>query len=256
MRKKLNKRIRKIIIFFIILISWELVSRFTIYPKSLFPSVIDIIKELIKSFSKGRLLDSVFYSLIILFKGLIITFIIAFVLVTLSELFILINDILEIFITIAHPLPGIAIIPLVILWIGIGEKAILFIIIHAMLWPVVINLKSGIKSINKSYLKLSEAFNFSIYKKVLHIYFMGIIPNLVSGLEIAWARGWRALISSEMVFGVVGSSTGLGWYIFEQRVYMNTPGLYAGLLVIIILGFLIENLVFEKIKLKTIKRWG
>ena len=125
-----------------------------------------------------------------------------------------------------------------------------------MLWPVIINLKSGIQSIPKIYMDLSEVFNFSKIEKIKHIYFMGILPHIFSGLKIAWARGWRALISSEMVFGVVGSSSGLGWYIFEQRVFMNTPGLYGGLVIIIILGLLVEGIVFRKLENVYLGKWS
>jgi NitT/TauT family transport system permease protein len=176
--------------------------------------------------------------------------------VLLSEISVIFNDFLEIMISVAHPLPGIAIIPLVILWIGIGEKAILFIIIHAMIWPVIINLKSGIQSIPEIYIDLSEVYNFSKADKIKHIYLMGILPHIFSGLKIAWARGWRALISSEMVFGVVGTSSGLGWYIFKQRVFMNTGGLYGGLVIIIILGLLVEGIVFQKLENTYIGKWS
>jgi NitT/TauT family transport system permease protein len=250
------EKLRKIIIFLILIIIWEVVAKLGVYPKTIFPAVSDVILELISAFTEKALLNTVIYSILILLKGIILTFIISFCLVLLSELNVWINDLLELFIIIMHPLPGIAIMPLVILWIGIGENAILFIILHAMLWPVIINLKSGINSINDSYIKMGKAFNFSFYKKLKHIYFMNLIPDLISGLKIAWARGWRALISSEMVFGVVGSTTGLGWYIFEQRVYMNTKGLYAGLFIIIILGFLVESLVFKTLEKNTLEKWG
>lgn len=234
---------------------WEGIYHLNIYPKTLFPSLTEITYEIIKGIKDLSIIYSVQYSLVLLFKGIVLTFILAFISVLLSEISNLFNDFLEMLISIAHPLPGIAIIPLVILWIGIGEKAILFIIIHAMLWPVIINLKSGIQSIPKTYMDLSKVFNFSKIEKIKHIYIMGILPHIFSGLKIAWARGWRALISSEMVFGVVGSASGLGWYIFKQRVFMNTPGLYGGLVIIIILGLVIEGLLFNKLENKIIGKW-
>ena len=234
---------------------WEGIYHLNIYPKTLFPSLTEITYEIVKGIKDLSIIHSVQYSLVLLFKGIVLTFILAFISVLLSEISNLFNDFLEMLISIAHPLPGIAIIPLVILWIGIGEKAILFIIIHAMLWPVIINLKSGIQSIPKTYIDLSTVFNLSKTEKIKHIYIMGILPHIFSGLKIAWARGWRALISSEMVFGVVGSASGLGWYIFKQRVFMNTPGLYGGLVIIIILGLVIEGLLFNKLENRMIGKW-
>lgn len=256
MRETLNKNYRKIFIIILIIFLWEGIYNLNIYPQTLFPSLTEIIYEIVKGFRDFSIILSIQYSLTLLFKGIVLTFLLAFISVLLSEISIIFNDFLEMMISIAHPLPGIAIIPLVILWIGIGEKAILFIIIHAMLWPVIINLKSGIQSIPKIYMDLSEVFNFSRVDKIKHIYFMGILPHIFSGLKIAWARGWRALISSEMVFGVVGSSSGLGWYIFKQRVFMNTPGLYGGLVIIIILGLLVEGILFKKLENLYIGKWS
>jgi len=256
MRETLNKNYRKIFIIILIIFLWEGIYYLNIYPQTLFPSLTEIIYEIVKGFRDFSIILSIQYSLTLLFKGIVLTFLLAFISVLLSEVSIIFNDFLEMLISIAHPLPGIAIIPLVILWIGIGEKAILFIIIHAMLWPVIINLKSGIQSIPKIYMDLSEVFNFSRVDKIKHIYFMGILPHIFSGLKIAWARGWRALISSEMVFGVVGSSSGLGWYIFKQRVFMNTPGLYGGLVIIIILGLLVEGILFKKLENIYIGKWS
>lgn len=250
---KINKN--KIIIGLAVVIIWQLISSMNIYSKALFPGIIEILKAIIDGFISGDLLNSIGYSFYILIKGIVLTLIIAIVLVIGSHKSVFFNDVVEFLITIAHPLPGIAIIPLVILWIGLGENAILFIIIHSMVWPMVLNLKEGVNSINTIYLDVSQVFNFTTIQKLKDIYFMGILPNLITGLKIAWSRGWRALISSEMIFGVIGSSSGLGWYIFEQRVYMNTPGLYGGLFIIIILGLLVESLFFHSLEQQTIKQW-
>ena len=69
----------------------------------------------------------------------------------------------------------------------------------------------------------------------------------MTGLQISWSRGWRALISVEMIFGMVGNQTGLGWLIYERRMYMDTAGLIAGLIAIAICGILFETL-FLKVK--------
>jgi len=59
-----------------------------------------------------------------------------------------------------------------------------------------------------------------------------------------------------MIFGATGGKGGIGWYIFNKRVFMDTPGLFAGLIVIIIIGILVEDLAFGKLEETTIKKWG
>ena len=85
---------------------------------------------------------------------------------------------------------------------------------------------------------------------------MHALPHLLSGVKIAFARSWRALIGAEMVFGAMGTTGGIGWYIFKQRTFMNTSGLFAGILTVILVGILVESALFRLIEKKTIEKWG
>ncbi len=138
--------------------------------------------------------------------------------------------------SIAHPLPGIALLPLVILFFGTGTASILMIVIHAVLWPMVINFNAGFSSVKQTYIDLGRNYEYGRMGIIRHILIPSSWVYVVAGLRIAWARSWRAVISAEMVFGVIGAYGGLGWYIFNKRVFMDTPGMYAGLLVLIIIG--------------------
>ena len=241
------------IIFFIFL--WEIINYLNIYPKALFPSFLEIIKKILDDLSNNDLLKSINYSLILLFKSISLSLIFSFILVFLSKVSKYFESLVELLILIFDPLPSIAIIPLVILWIGLGQRAIIFIIIHATLWPLVINMLNGLKNLNPRLIDIGDVFEFSLLDKIINIYFFGLLSDIISGLKIAWARGWRALISSEMVFGVLGSSSGLGWYIFERRVYMDTKGLYGGLIIVVIIGLIFEKYGFNTLKSLTVNKW-
>ena len=75
-------------------------------------------------------------------------------------------------------------------------------------------------------------------------------------MKIGWARAWRALISAEMVFGAVGSKGGIGWYLLNQRTFMDTSGLFAGIILVILIGIFVEDVVFGAIESRTLKKWG
>ena len=81
------------------------------------------------------------------------------------------------------------------------------------------------------------------------------IPQIISGLKIAWARAWRALISAEMLFGITSGKGGLGWYIYDRRIFMDTPGMYAGLMVLVLIGLIFESLIFNGLEKMTSRRW-
>lgn len=126
---------------------------------------------------------------------------------------------LRILSSILHPIPGIALLPLAILWFGIGEFSIIFVIIHSVLWPMLLNAYSGFKNIDKTQLDVAKNLGLNKTQIVLKVMIPSAFTELITGLKISWARAWRALISGEMVFGVSGASGGLGWFIYEKGFY-------------------------------------
>ena len=146
-----------------------------------------------------------------------------------------------------HPLPGIALLPLIILWIGTGTGAVFFILIHSILWPLTTNLLMGFDQIPEIYLMVGRNYRLSRRKIFFHIQLPAAAPHLLAGWRIGWARGWRALISAEMIFGAVGRSGGVGWFIFQKRVFMDTPGIFAGLAAVLTVGLVVEGLLFSRL---------
>src|SRR5690606_13354885 len=91
---------------------------------------------------------------------------------------------------------------------------------------------------------------------ILKILIPAAFPSILTGLKIGWAFAWRTLIAAELVFGVSSGSGGLGWFIFENKNMLDIPKVFAGLLTVIIIGLVVENLVFRTIERLTIQRWG
>jgi NitT/TauT family transport system permease protein len=81
-------------------------------------------------------------------------------------------------------------------------------------------------------------------------------PSILTGLKIGWAFAWRTLIAAELVFGVSSGSGGLGWFIYENKNQLEIPSVFAGLLTVIIIGLVVENVVFRSIEARTVHRWG
>ena len=81
-------------------------------------------------------------------------------------------------------------------------------------------------------------------------------PSILTGLKVGWAFAWRTQIAAELVFGASSGQGGLGWYIFQNRNELYTDKVFAGLAVVILIGLLVENLVFSLIERVTVKRWG
>ena len=81
-------------------------------------------------------------------------------------------------------------------------------------------------------------------------------PSILTGLKVGWAFAWRTLIAAELVFGVSSGSGGLGWFIFENKNQLEIPAVFAGLFSVILIGLLVENLVFRTVENRTVRRWG
>ncbi|MGB7604700.1 MAG: ABC transporter permease subunit [Lutisporaceae bacterium] len=249
-------KINKLVWILILLVVWQAVTVSGIVSPLIFPSLGMIFKAMVSSIMAGELLQQTVFSIIIIFEGLIIGALLALIFAIASRTSETLNSLVETLITLAHPLPGIALLPIIILWLGTGRSSIIFIIVHSVLWPLLLNLITGFKTTPKVYSDVGRNIGLKGLMLFKDIYIPASLPYLLSGFKIAWARAWRALISAEMVFGAVGGKGGLGWYIFKQRVFMDTAGMFAALFLIMLIGILVEEVFFNKVEALTIRRWG
>src|SRR3712207_2443809 len=81
-------------------------------------------------------------------------------------------------------------------------------------------------------------------------------PSILAGLKIGWAFAWRTLIAAELVFGVASGKGGLGWFIFQNRNELYIDKVFAGLAMVIVIGLVIENVVFRWVEANTVRKWG
>ena len=242
---------------FSILFVWELTARLCAVSPLLLPPVSEVIASLGTDLGSGVLVGRIAFSLLIIFQG-----------VGLGALGALLLSAavwsggrsvarsIDSAVAFLHPLPGIALLPLVILWAGTGRTAVLLIIVHSVIWPLTTNLTGGIRAVPEHLYDVSRNYRLGHLQMMRHLILPSTLPYLIAGLRIGWARAWRALIAAEMVFGAAGGSGGLGWYLFQQRVFMDTRGMFAGILIIMIIGVLFEELLFESLERGTVRKWG
>lgn len=239
-----------------LLLLWEAGVKLSNVSPLLFPSVEAVIETLFYDLFYGDLLQQTLSSLGVICTGMIIAAILAVIFSLFALLHPFAEGLVDTITTIAHPLPGLALLPLIIIWFGTGNQAIIAIIVHSALWPLLLNLLTGFTSTPAIYTDIGKNLSMSNASITLEIRLRYALPYLISGLKIGWARAWRAFISAEMVFGAVGKKGGLGFYILSQRTFMDTAGLFAGIIIVVIIGILVEDLLFSLIEKKTIQKWG
>ncbi|MDR2123982.1 MAG: ABC transporter permease subunit [Desulfovibrio sp.] len=153
-------------------------------------------------------------------------------------------------------LPAIALLPLALLWFGLGYPSIMFVIVHSVTWPMTLNIYSGFTGVSGTLRMVGKNYELSPPAFLFRILIPAALPQILTGLRVGWAFSWRTLIASELVFGVSSGSGGIGWFIYEKKNQLDIASVFAGLITIIIIGLLVENLLFNTLEAKTIRRWG
>ena len=166
------------------------------------------------------------------------------------------TDFLETLTSMFNPLPAIALLPLALIWFGLGTGSLVFVLIHSVLWAVALNTHSGFLSVSNTLRMVGRNYGLSGPSYVGRILIPAAFPSILTGLKIGWAFAWRTLIAAELVFGVSSGSGGLGWFIYENKNQLEIPSVFAGLFSVILIGLFVENVIFRNIELRTVRRWG
>ena len=235
---------------------WELVRLILSPPGALMPPTGRIVKALWEGLLVGSLLGQLLLSLGYILIALGLAAFLSLSLVATTRLAPGLRGALTSVTSLLHPLPGVALLPVVILWAGVGPVATVTVVVHSVLWPLVTNLLSGVEAIPEVHRLVGKNLGLSRRELFFRIELPGSMPSVLAGGRVAWSRGWRAFISAEMIFGAVAGEGGLGWYLFNRRVFMDSAGLFAGLIVVMLVGTLVENWLFAAVERRTVRRWG
>jgi NitT/TauT family transport system permease protein len=247
--------LRKGVILLALAVIWELAARYT-DNDLLLPGFLQTTKALVEGLWSGELPAKVAVSLMVLIKGYVVGIVLAFALTTLAVSTQIGRDLLGTLTAMFNPLPAIALLPLALLWFGLGDNSIIFVLVHSVLWTMALNTYTGFLGVSETLRMAGRNYGLKGMRFVLLILIPAALPSILSGLKIGWAFAWRTLIAAELVFGATSGKGGLGWYIFQNRNELYTDKVFAGLAVVILIGLLVENLVFATLERVTVKRWG
>ena len=234
---------------------WEAYGRWLDSPLT-FPTFLDTMTALKDGIASGVIPKRMAVTLQTLVMGYAIGLVIAALLTTVAVTSRVGTDLLSTFTAMFNPLPAIALLPLALLWFGLGRPSLVFVIVHSVLWAVALNMHSGFLSVSETQRMAGRTFGLKGLRFVLGILIPAAFPAILAGLKIGWAFAWRTLIAAELVFGVSSGQGGLGWYIFENRNTLDTAAVFAGLLSVMAVGLLVEAVIFRIIEARTVRRWG
>lgn len=250
-----NGFVRKAAILLLLAAAWQ---AYAVYLDNalILPTFTETLKAFAQRIWSGELLRKSWASIQVLLYGYGIGLGLALVFTILAMTSRLGTDLLETLTAMLNPLPAIALLPLALIWLGLGNPSIIFVLVHAVMWPIALNTHSGFLSVSQTLRMVGRNYGLSSVGFVGRILIPAAFPNILSGLKIGWAFAWRTLIAAELVFGTTSGSGGLGWFIYENKNLLDIPAVFSGLFTVILIGLLVENLVFRTIERRTILKWG
>jgi NitT/TauT family transport system permease protein len=247
--------VRKTLIIVVMAGAWQGYALFRNNPL-LLPSLTETLDAGWEAILDGSLPERAFVSLKILLMGYAAGILLAAALTVVAMSSRIGSDFLETAAAMFNPLPAIALLPLALIWFGLGSASVVFVLIHSVLWAVALNTHSGFLAVSNTLRMVGQNYGLKGLRYISMIFVPAAFASILTGLKIGWAFAWRTLIAAELVFGVSSGQGGLGWYIFEKRNTLDIAGVFSGLLTVIVIGLVVENLIFRTIERLTVKKWG
>ncbi|MBM4253145.1 MAG: ABC transporter permease [Deltaproteobacteria bacterium] len=246
---------RRLLVLTVLAAAWQTYSRW-LDNALLFPSFTETLSALIDGLKSGVLVDRILTSLGVLLLGYAVGLGIAVALAIVAMSSKLGRDLQATLTAMFNPLPAIALLPVAMLWIGLGTGSLVFVLAHSVIWSFSLSVISGFDGVSPTLRMVGRNYGLNGIAYIWKILIPAAFPSLLTGLRLGWAFAWRTLIAAELVFGVSAGSGGLGWYIYENKNQLEIASVFAGLSSVIIIGLVVEYLIFRLIEAKTVRRWG
>src|SRR3989338_695244 len=246
------KIVRQLAFYGAFILIWKFLFSLKIWPQYQFPSPEQVIAVLRDGLYDKSLLAAIFTSMQRLLLGYFVSVVLGIGLGLLIGKFKVLDETMGSFFVGLQTLPSICWLPIATLWFGAGEKSVIFVVIIGSILSVAIATDSGIKNIQTIYLRVGRtmgARGFKIFKEVI---FPASFPSILIGLKQGWIFAWRSLMAAEMLY----VSLGLGHLLSVGRELNDSSQILAVMAVIVILGILMDNLIFGVAERKINRIWG
>jgi len=235
-----------------LLVIWELVFRLELMPRWAFPSPIQVAFAFYELTMNGELLTNGGASVVRQFTGVTLAaaFGIPFGLwlgasPTARAAFLPLCRLV-------YPIPGIAWIPLAILWFGVGFNSTVFVIFFSGIWPIIFNTMTGVQTLSGQYTDVARVYLAPRTLYTRRILIPGSLPFIITGLRLTYGVGWRVIVGAEMISSIVG----LGFLIDNARWQLRPDIMVCGMITIAMIGWVSENWFFDWVERRTLEKWG
>lgn len=232
---------------------YETVARSGAFPSALLPTIPTVLNRLYVMTANGTMLLHALFTMYRIMFGFCLAIMVGLPLGILMARYRPVENFFMPLVSAFMPIPSFALVPLFLVWFGIGNTATIAIVFYAATFPMVLNTWTGVRSVNPLWMRAAGAMGAEEHQLFWRVIVPGALPLIIAGFRQAFLRAWIAVVGAEMI---AASSWGLGWVIFDAREFLRADVMMASITVIGIIGFLFERLVFGSLERATVARWG
>ncbi len=248
----LPKPVRQLLFYIILILLWEGLALANIWPSYLFPAPTDVVASLVSGFQDGSIVGASLVSLQRLAIGYGISLVIGVILGLLIGRSRLVSETIGSLVLGLQALPSICWLPLAILWFGLSEQAIIFVVVMGALFSITLGVEAGVKNTPPLYLKAARNMGARGIALSTEVVLPAALPAIISGLKQGWSFAWRSLMAAELLYATLS----LGNLLENARDLNDIATVVAIMFVIVALGVIINGLIFAPLERSVRERWG
>ncbi len=243
---------RRIIFYFALLALWQVISISGIWPDYVLPGPLAVLNSLIAGFSGGLYLQATLVTLRRLAIGYGISLVLGMVLGLLIGRVRVLEETLGSLMLGLQALPSVCWLPLAILWLGLSEQAIIFVVVMGALFSITLGVDAGVKNTSPVYLKAARNMGARGVRLYSQVILPAALPAILNGLKQGWTFAWRSLMAGELIYFTLS----LGNLLQNGRDLNDVAQVMSVMVLIIIIGVAIDLLIFAPFERRVRVRWG
>lgn len=243
---------RKIIFFAGLFAIWQMLAWMALLPDYLFPSPLGVLQTLARGFRNGTFIVGIAVSIERILIGFGFSAIAGILFGLALGRIRLLDETVGSLVLGLQALPSICWLPLALLWFGLSETAIIFVVVMGALLSITLATEAGVKNTPPLYLRAARnlgAYGWRLYALVI---FPAALPAIITGMKLGWSFAWRSLMAGELLY----VSLGLGQLLMMGRELNDMNQVVAVMFVIVAIGLVVDRLLFAPVEMRVRERWG
>lgn len=253
----MNRKIKGIFLaslpFLFILISWQILHHFNLFPKWLLPSPLETASTFWRLATDGTLASLILISATNAIPAFVFALVCAVALGTLIGMNTTIKKIFFPFLSAIYPIPSLAWLPLIIILLGFTRESIWCVIFISAFMKIIYNVIGGVEGVKQSWILAARNLGFKNTNLVFKVILPGAFPHIMVGIRLGFGSSWKSLVGAEMLSIIVG---GLGKFIWMSQWFFSFDKVLVGIIIIASIGLFVEKIAFGFVERITITKWG